>query len=64
MLEQEPSAELPRTATQLAMLAVQLHQVFLAQAPLLDRLDEQAAKDDLRAAVLAASRDLIAASSG
>ena len=61
--EQGAADDLPRTATQLAMLAVQIQPAFMAHAALFDELDEQAASDALCAAVLEAARALMATSS-
>lgn len=56
---QNEAAMLPRSATQIAMLAVQLHEHFQVQAPLLERRTEEAVAGELAAGVLAAARCLI-----
>ncbi len=50
---------LPRTATQLAMLAVKLHGLFRSQALLLNQLDDEEARKAVGAVVLEAARSLI-----
>ena len=57
--QSDGASELPRTATQLALLAVQLHAHFLALAPLLARRDEADARAALHARLLEAARGLM-----
>jgi Fe-S-cluster containining protein len=54
----EGASDLPRTITQLALLAVQLHEHFHALAALLNR-DDESVKATVRAQVLDAARGMI-----
>ncbi len=56
---QAQEVELPRTATQLAMLAVQLHEQFHRLAALLERQQDAAATREVRLQVLAAVREIL-----
>ncbi len=56
----EGASTLPRSATQIAMLAVQLHDCFQARAALLDRWRDETDRGELAADVLQAAGDLMA----
>jgi Fe-S-cluster containining protein len=58
--QQEGASVLPRTATQLALLAVQLQDHFQAHASLLNNQDEEASRLELREGTLTAVKALMA----